>query len=95
MENVINTGHGILDGLGIADIADVELDLLGSVRVLSLKLVAHIVLLLFVPGEDADFIQVRVQEVLQNGRTERTSTTSDHKGCVIKCRHFKLFSFAI
>ena len=89
VEDVVNTGHGVTDGLGIADITDVELDLLGVLRMLGLKLVAHIVLLLLVTRENADFLQVRIQEVLQNGRAKRTGTTSDHKGCVIKCRHFK------
>ena len=84
VENVVNTGHCVTDGLGVADITDVELDLLGSVRMLGLKLMAHIVLLLLVTRENADFLQVRIQEVLQNGRTKRTSTTSNHKGCVIK-----------
>lgn len=88
VEDVVNAGHGVTDRLGVADITDVELDLLGVLRVLGLKLMAHIVLLLFVTGEDTDLLQVRIQEVLQNGRTKRTSTTSDHKGCVIKCRHF-------
>ena len=88
VEDVVNTGHGILDGLRVADITDVELHLFGVLRVLGLKLMAHIILLLFVPGEDADFLQIGIQKVLQNGRTKRTSTTSDHKGCVIECRHF-------
>ena len=87
VENVVNTGHCVTDGLRIADIADVELDLLGGLRVLGLKLMAHIVLLLLITRENADFLQVGIQEVLQNGRAKRTSTTSDHKGCVIKCRH--------
>src|SRR5699024_2797476 len=88
VEDVVNAGHCVLDGLGIADIADVELHLLGVLRVLGLKLMAHIVLLLFVTGENTNLLQVRVQKVLQNGRTKRTSTTSNHKGCVIKYRHF-------
>lgn len=88
MEDVVNTGHCVTDGLGVADITDVELDLLSSVRVLGLKLMTHIVLLLFVTGEDTNLLQVRIQEVLQNGRTKRTSTTSDHKGCIVKIRHF-------
>ena len=88
MEDVVNTRHSILDRLRIADITDVKLDFLSGLRMLSLKLVAHIVLLLLIAGEDTNLLQVRVQEVLQNGRTKRTSTTSDHKGCVIKCRHF-------
>ena len=87
MEDVINTGHCVTDRLRIADIADIELYLLGVLRVLGLKLMAHIILLLFITREDTDLLQVRIQEVLQNGRTKRTSTTSDHKGCVIKCRH--------
>ena len=88
VEDVVNTGHSVTDGLRVADIADVELDLLSGVGMLRLKLMAHIVLLLLVTGEDTNLLQVRIQEVLQNGRTKRTSTTSDHKGCVIKCRHF-------
>ena len=35
-----------------------------------------------------DWQSIGIQEVLQNGGTKRTSTTSDHKSCVIKCRHF-------
>ena len=93
MENVVNAGHCVTDGLGVADITDVELDLLGVLRVLGLKLMTHIVLLLFVTGEDTDLLQVGIQEVLQNGRTKRTSTTSDHKGCVIKCRLLLHYSY--
>ena len=85
VENVINARRSILDGLRVADVTDVELNLLGSFRVLRLEFVAHIILLLFVTGEDADFLEVRIKKVFQNGRTERTSTTSNHKGCVIKC----------
>ena len=78
VEDVVHAGHGVLDGLGIADIADIELDLLCGLRVPGLKLVAHIILLLFVPGEDADLLQVRVQEVLQDGGTKGTGTAGDH-----------------
>ena len=78
VEDVVHAGHGVLDGLGVADITDVELDLLGGLRVPGLELVAHIVLLLFVPGEDADLLQVRVQEVLQDGGTKGTGTAGDH-----------------
>ena len=78
VEDVVHAGHGVLDGLGVADIADIELDLLGGLRVPGLKLVAHIILFLFVPGEDADLLQVRVQEVLQDGGTKGTGTAGDH-----------------
>ena len=92
VENVVNTGHCITDRLRVTDITNVELDLLGIFRMLSLKLMTHIILLLFVTGKDADFFQVRIQKVLQNSRAKRTSTTGNHKGCVIKCRHFYLSS---
>ena len=62
---------------------------------LGLKLMAHIILLLFVPGEDADFLQIGIQKVLQNGGTKRTGTTGNHKGCVIKYRHFFLQIYVI
>ena len=61
VEDVVNTGHCVTDRLGVADITDVELDLLGVLRVLGLKLMAHIVLLLFVTGEDTNLLQVRNQ----------------------------------
>ena len=66
MEDVVNTGHSVLDGLRVADITDVELDLLGCFRVFCLKLMAHIVLLLLIAGEDADFLEIRIQKVLQH-----------------------------
>ena len=78
VEDVVHAGHCVLDGLGIPDIADIELDLLCGLRVPGLEFVAHIVLLLFVPGEDADLLQVRVQEVLQDGGTKGTGTAGDH-----------------
>ena len=78
VEDVVHAGHGVLDGLGVADITDIELDLLCGLRVPGLELVAHIILLLFVPGEDADLLQVRVQEVLQDGGTKGTGTAGDH-----------------
>ena len=78
VQDVVHAGHGVTDRLGVADIVDVELDLLGGLRVPGLKLVAHVVLFLFVPGEDANLLQVRVQEVLQDGGTKGTSTAGDH-----------------
>ena len=95
MEDVVDAGHGIPDGLRVAHVADVELDLAGILRVVGLQLVAHVVLLLLIAGEDADFLEIRIQKVLQHGGAERTGTTSDHKGCVIKCRHFYFLLCAV
>ena len=78
MEDVVHARHSVPDGLRVAHIADVELDLLGGVWMLGLKLMAHIILLLLVTGEDADFLEIGVQEVLEDGGTEGTGTAGDH-----------------
>ena len=90
VKNVVNTRHRVSDGLGAAHIADVELHLFRVLRVVRLKGMAHIVLFFLVAGEDANLLQVRVQKMLQNRRTERPRTAGNHKGGVIKCRHFFL-----
>ena len=78
VEDVINTGHGILDRLRVADLADVELHLASSLRVFCLKLMAHIVLLLLVTGENSNLSNIGLQEMFKYCITERTSTTSNH-----------------
>ena len=87
MEYVVNAGHGVRDGLGIAYVTDVELHFLGVVRVLLLELVAHIILLLFVPGEDSDLADVGLQKVLQYCVAKAAGAAGDHEGCVGKCAH--------
>ena len=78
MEDVINPGHGITHRLRVADVADEELDFPGQFRHGRLQLVAHVVLLLLVTGEDADLADVGVHEMLENRGTERTGAASDH-----------------
>ena len=46
VEDVVDAGHGIPDGLRVAHVADVELDLAGILRVVGLQLVAHVILFL-------------------------------------------------
>ena len=58
VEDIVNSGHCAAAAFESADIADVEFDFRGHVRVFSLIFVAHIVLLLLVAGEDADFLNV-------------------------------------
>ena len=82
MEYVVNPRHSVPQRLRVADIADVEFDLVGVVRVFSLELVTHIILLLFVAGEDADLANVGGQKVFKDGIAERTGTAGDHKGGV-------------
>ena len=79
MEDVVHAGHCVPDGLRVAHVADVELDLAGLFRVFGLQLMAHIVLLFFIAGENADLFQVGIQKMLEHSGTERTGATGDHK----------------
>ena len=63
VENIVHAGHGVPHRLRVAHIADVEFDLFGALRMPGLKLVPHIVLFLFVTGENADLLQIRIQEM--------------------------------
>ena len=90
VENIVHAGHSVPHRLRVAHIADVEFDLFGALRVPGLKLVPHIVLLLFVAGENADLLQIRIQEMFQHGGTEGTGAAGDHEGGVVKDRHFNL-----
>lgn len=58
MEDVVHPGHGVPHRLGIAHVAYVELHFLGRLRVPGLELVAHVVLFLLIPREDADLADV-------------------------------------
>lgn len=84
---VVHAGHRVTHGARVAHVADVELDLGRVVRKLCLELVAHIVLLFLVAGEDADLADVGGQEMLQNGGAEGACPAGDEEGGVGKCRH--------
>ena len=58
-----------------------------------LELVAHIVLLLLVPGEDPDLPDVRIQETVQNGVAEGPGAAGDHQNFIRKNAH-NTFSFS-
>jgi hypothetical protein len=55
----------------ITDVPDVKLNLFCHLRHLHLKLVAHVVLLLLVAGENADFSDVGLKEAVQNRIAKR------------------------
>ena len=90
MENIVHTMHSILNRSQISYITDVELDLLCHLRHLGLEFMAHIVLLLFITGEHADFLDVGSQETVQNGVTKRTGTAGNHQSLVFKNAHTSL-----
>ena len=77
VENVVDTGHGIADGLRVAHVTDVELDFARVLRVLGLQFVAHVVLLLLVAGEDADLADVGGEKMLEHGMAETAGAAGD------------------
>ena len=84
MEYVIHSVHGVLDRLQVSDVTDIELDLLCDLRHLLLELVAHIVLLLLVAGEDTDLTDIGLQKAVQNGVAERARAAGNQKGLVLE-----------
>lgn len=93
MEYVVNAVHGIAHGADVAHIADIKLNLLGDFGHLCLKLVAHIVLLLFIARKDADLPDIRPEEPIQYGIAERPRPSGDKK-CFVseKCFVSHVFS---
>ena len=61
---VIDPGHRASATLQTPHIANVELNLVRVIWVFGLVLMPHVVLLLFIAGEDADLADVRAQETL-------------------------------
>ena len=55
MEDIVNPLHRILQRAFVAYIANIELNLMRNIRVIGLILVTHVILLLLISGEDADF----------------------------------------
>ena len=84
MENIVNAGHRVLARLQVTHVADVELDLMGNFRITHLIFVAHIILLLLITAEYADFLDVGVEETFQHSVTERAGTSRDQEGLVFE-----------
>ena len=70
MENVVHAMHGITTGLEIADIANVELDLIRYLGHGRLEMVAHIILFLFIAGKNADLDNIRAKKTVEHSITK-------------------------
>lgn len=68
--NEIDATHCAHHRLEVANIADIELELV------ALVLLAHVILLLLVATEDTDFAKIGFQEATQDGISERASAAS-------------------
>ena len=84
MEHIIHALHGILQRALIAHITDVELDFAGHFRHTSLKIVADVVLFLFVTAKDADFTNVGAKESVKYRITKTAGTSCDKEGFVFE-----------
>ena len=87
MEDVIYARHGIAARLQVAYVSDKKLDLVCHVRVFHLVLVTHIILLLLIAGEDADFSDIRTEEAVQHCVTEGSCSSSNHESFSCKNAH--------
>jgi hypothetical protein len=54
---------------------------------------AHIILFFLVTREDADFLDVALKEATEHRVAERTGTTGDQQGFVLKCGHYITFRY--
>ena len=60
---------------------------MGGVRILGLILVTHIVLLLLVSAEDADFSNICAEEALENSVSKTTSASTNQEDFVFEDGH--------
>jgi len=87
-EHVVHAFERINNGTVVADVADVELQLVVVV------LLAHVVLLLLVAGEDADLLDLGLQEAVHDRVPERAGSPGDQQNLAVKNVHEKfLVSF--
>jgi hypothetical protein len=92
VETEVHTPHDRGHAAGIPDIPNVELQLRIPV------LLAHVILLLLVPAEDADFLEVRGEEAPQNSISKGAGAAGDEKDfigehmhpgeLIVECRWF-------
>jgi hypothetical protein len=76
--NTIHTLHRLVDAVVIPDIANVEPEL----RVVHGN--SHVLLLLFVPTEDAYFADIGIQKAAQHSIAERPRSARDQQDLSIK-----------
>ena len=94
MKYVVHPVHGVPYGLDVPDVPNPEFDLGGVFRVFDLELVAHIVLLFLVPGENANLADICLQKPIQYRVAEAPGPAGNHERFVLKhgdSSHYGLF----
>ena len=66
MEDIINPANRGLERRLAPHVADIELDLMGDLRILHLTLVPHIILLLLIPRKDANLTDIGTNKTFQH-----------------------------
>ena len=87
MEDIVHTAHGAFERGLVAHVAYVELDLVRDLRIIGLVLMAHVVLFLLVARENADFLNIRREETLEDSVAEGTGSSGDHECSVFEDGH--------
>ena len=84
MKDVVHSLHCIVKRTLIAYVTDIELYLACHLGHTCLKVVTHVVLLLLVAGEDADFADVGLEEAVENCVAEAAGASCDEEDFVFK-----------
>ena len=94
VEDVVHSRHRAAAALQAPHVSDVELYLVRVLRHTCLVLVAHVVLLLLVPGEDADLRYVCLEEAVEDSIAETARPAGNHKGLTRENAH-RMYVFVI
>ena len=87
MEYVVHAAHRALERGPVAHVADVEFDLARDLRIIGLVLMPHVVLLLLVARENADLLDVCLEEPPEHGIAEAPGPPGDHECFVFEDGH--------
>ena len=87
VKHIVHAAKCMDDGVIVAHIADVKLDLLRVLRIQLLIGMAHIILLFFVARENADLADVRGQKAVEHGIPERTRPAGYEQCFILKRYH--------
>ena len=87
MEDVVHAAHRALERGPVAHVADVEFDLARDLRIIGLVLMPHVVLLLLVARENADLLDVCLEEPPEDGIAKAPGPPGDHECFVFEDGH--------
>lgn len=87
VEDVVHAAHRALERGPVAHVAYVEFDLARDLRIIGLVLMPHVVLLLLVPRENADLLDVCLEKPPEDGIAKAPGPPGDHECFVSEDGH--------